>query len=65
MRVATRDSYAGIRRRHVDPALGQVLACRLTRTQLSIYWSAKLRGNGHRPLADSRQGWRRLQRSEV
>jgi hypothetical protein len=53
MRVATRNSYAGIRRLHVDPALGGVLASRLTRTQLSAYYSAKLRGNGHRPLAET------------
>ena len=49
MRVATRNSYSGIRRLHVDPALGKVLACELTRIQLSACYSAKLRGNGHKP----------------
>lgn len=53
MRVATRNSYSGIRRLHVDPALGQVPACQLTRTQLSAYYSAKMRGNGKKPLAET------------
>jgi hypothetical protein len=49
MRVATRNSYKSIRRLHVDPALGGVLALELTRTQLSAYYSAKMRGNGKPP----------------
>jgi integrase len=53
MRVATRNSYKNIRRLHVDPALGGVLAAGLTRTQLSAYYSAKMRGNGHKPLAET------------
>jgi integrase len=53
MRVATRNSSASIRRLHVDPALGGVLALELTRTQLAAYYSAKMRGNGARPLAET------------
>jgi len=53
MRVATRNSYKSIRRLHVDPALGGVLAAGLTRTQLSAYYSAKMRGNGKPPLAET------------
>jgi hypothetical protein len=53
MRVATRNSYASILRLHVDPALGGVLALELTRTQLSAYYSPKLRGNGKAPLAET------------
>ena len=53
MRVATRNSYRRIRRLHVDPALGQVLACQLTRTQLAAYYAAKQRGNGKKPLAET------------
>ena len=53
MRVATRNSYRSIRRLHVDPALGGLLACELTRTQLSAYYSAERRGNGMPPLAET------------
>lgn len=53
MRVATRNSYKSIRRLHVDPALGQLLALEITRTQLSAYYSAKMRGNGKPPLAET------------
>ena len=44
MRVASYNSYRRIRRIHVDPALGQVLAGKLTRAQLSTYYAAKMRG---------------------
>jgi hypothetical protein len=40
MRVASYNSYRRIRRLHVDPALGQVLAGKLTRAQLSTYYAA-------------------------
>ena len=40
MRVASYNSYRRIRRIHVDPALGQVLAGKLTRAQLSTYLRA-------------------------
>jgi hypothetical protein len=49
MRVATRNSYRRVRRLHVDPALGGFLAAGLTRTQLSAYYSAKMRGTGSLP----------------
>jgi hypothetical protein len=39
MRVASYNSYRRIRRIHVDPALGQVLAGKLTRAQLSTYYA--------------------------
>ena len=45
MRVASYNSYRRIRRIHVDPALGQVLAGKLTRAQLSTYYAAKMRGS--------------------
>jgi len=54
MRVASYNSYRRIRRLHVDPALGQVLACRLTRSQLATYYAAKMRGSEKaRPLAET------------
>ena len=48
MRVASYNSYRRIRLIHVDPALGQVLAGKLTRAQLSTYYAAKMRGGGRR-----------------
>ena len=54
MRVASYNSYKRIRRIHVDPALGQVLAGKLTRAQLSTYYAAKMRGSKKRkPLAET------------
>jgi len=54
MRVASYNSYRRNRRLHVDPALGQVLAGKLTRTQLSTYYAAKLRGSKKaKPLAET------------
>ena len=54
MRVASYNSYRRIRRIHVDPALGQVLAGKLTRAQLSTYYAAKMRGSKKRkPLAET------------
>ena len=54
MRVASYNSYRRIRRIHVDPALGQVLAGKLTRAQLSTYYAAKMRGSKKKtPLAET------------
>ena len=54
MRVASYNSYRRIRRIHVDPALGQVLAGKLTRAQLSTYYAAKMRGSKKRkPLSET------------
>ena len=54
MRVASYNSYRRIRRIHVDPALGQVLAGKLTRAQLSTYYAAKMRGTKKKkPLAET------------
>jgi hypothetical protein len=54
MRVASHNSYKRIRRLDVDPALGQVLAGKLTRAQLSTYYAAKLRGSKKKkPLAET------------
>ncbi len=54
MRVASYNSYRRIRRLHVDPALGQVLAGKLTRAQLSTYYAAKMRGSKKKkPLAET------------
>ena len=54
MRVASYNSYKRIRRIHVDPALGQVLAGKLTRAQLSTYYAAKMRGSKKKkPLAET------------
>src|SRR5450759_1574499 len=54
MRVASYNSYQRIRRLHVDLALGQVLAGRLDRSQLSTYYAAKMRGSQKaRPLAET------------
>ena len=54
MRVASYNSYKRIRRLHVDPALGQVLAGKLTRAQLSTYYAAKMRGSKKaKPLAET------------
>ena len=54
MRVASYNSYRRIRRLHVDPALGQVLAGKLTRAQLSTYYAAKMRGTKKtKPLAET------------
>ena len=44
-----------IRRIHVDPALGQVLAGKLTRAQLSTSYAAKLRGRREAPGRDHRR----------
>ena len=54
IRVASYNSYRRIRRIHVDPALGQVLAGKLTRAQLSTYYAAKMRGSKKKkPLAET------------
>ncbi len=54
MRVASYNSYKRIRRIHVDPALGQVLAGKLTRAQLSTYYAAKMRGRRKaKPLTET------------
>ena len=44
MRAASYNSYRCMRRIDVDPALGQVLAGKLTRAQLSTYYAAKVQG---------------------
>ena len=52
--VVGKDSSALQRGLRVDPALDQVLAGRLTRTQLSTYYAAKMRGSKKaKPLAES------------
>ena len=54
MRVVSYNSYRRIRRLHVDPALGQALAGKLTRAQLSTYYAAKMRGSKKtKPLAET------------
>jgi len=54
MRVASYNSYQRTGRLHVKPALGQVLAGRLDRSQLSTYYAAKMRGSKKaRPLAET------------
>ena len=53
MRVATRNSYAGIRRLHVDPPSASCWPVSSLARQLSAYYSAKMRGNGHKPLAET------------
>jgi integrase len=54
MRVASYNSYRRICSLHVKPALGQLHAGKLTRTQLSTYYAAKMRGSKKaKPLAET------------